>query len=721
MPIRLSGLMSGMDTEGIVKELMSVQSMKKTKVVQAKTKLEWKQTKWADLNTKLTSLYNNFVTKMQLSTAYKTKKATVSDPTKASVTANTNAVNGSYSMEVKNIATAQILTGAKLSADSADTKLVDVDASLLNKEITVTTGGETTKFAVTADTTIKDFTTALQKAGLNANFDTAQKRLFISSKDSGLANTYSITSSQLTADEVAARAALRDAAGYGSMTSSDKQKFDAVMQTLQTSGVDTDEYNEALDTISKLSYDTKKKTAETAAETFVKAKIYSEKYAENEQAAKESLKSTYFDDEGNLLAGKTQEAYDKAVKELADKNTVSYINTQLKESDVKLQIDEAVFSGKTEADMAGFSAEAVEKYYGESVTAFSGMDGVDQDSEKARLDSDDSDVRAYASVADRNITLGSSALAGLGLADIEVDADGNVTVNGGANDSSNATIPKGMALIAGSDSKIILNGAELTSSSSVVSANGLEISLTGLTKKDEPITFSVANDTESVYNSIKSFLKEYNAVMKEMNTLYNASSAKGYEPLTSEQKESMTDEDVKLWEDKIKDSLLRGDSTLSGIINSMRSAMMTTVEYDGKNYALSSFGIMTSTDFTEGGLLHIFGDPDDSVYSGKDDKLKKALSEDPDAVIATLTGVFGKLRETMAQKMAGNKYSSAMTFYSDIKMKDELKSYEKDIKAWEDKLAEMEDSYYKKFTAMESALAKLQSQQNSLAGLFGGN
>lgn len=718
MPIRMSGLMSGLDTDAIVKELMSVQSMKKTKVVQAKTKLEWKQTKWADLNTKLTSLYNNFVSKMQLSTAYKTKKATVSDPTKASVTANTNAANGSYTMEIKNIATAQYLTGGKLNVDSADAKLVDVDPSLLNKEISVITGGKTTKFAVTAETTIKDFTSALQKAGLNANFDEAQKRLFISSKESGLANTYSITSSALTTDEVDGRKALRDAAGYGDMSSSNKQLFDAAMQTLQTSGVDTDAYKEALDTISKISYETKKLTTEKAAETFVKAQIYSEKYSEYESKAKESLKSTYFDEDGNLLAGKTQEAYDKEVAEKADKDTVSYINAQLKESDVKLQIDEAAFSGKTDADLAGFSSEAMAKYYGEGAKGFTGMDGVDQDSEKTRLDAD---VRNYASITNRNTSLGSSALSGLGLADIVVDAQGKVTVNGGANDSTNASIPQGMALIAGSDSKIILNGAELTSSSSVVSANGLEISLTGKTKTDETITFSVANDTESVYNNIKNFLKEYNAVMKEMNTLYNAKSAKGYEPLTSEQKEAMTEDDIKLWEDKIKDSLLRSDSTLSGIINGMRSAMMTTVEYNGKNYALSSFGIMTSTDFTEGGLLHIYGDPDDSVYSGKDDKLKKALAEDPDAVIATLTGVFGKLRETMSQKMAGNKYSSSMTFYSDIKMKDELSSYEKDIKTWEDKLAEMEENYYKKFTAMETALAKLQSQQNSLAGLFGGN
>ena len=500
----------------------------------------------------------------------------------------------------KRQATSQYLTGAKINAAASD-KLTDIDSSLLNKEISITVGAKTTKFAVTADTTLKDFTSALQSAGLNASFDDAQKRLFISSKESGLENAFSITTSGITDAEVNGRKALRDAAGYSSMTSSNKKLFDSAMEKLQTSGVGTDDYNSALNTIAKLSYETKKTSAENAATTYVKAKIYSEKYSEYEEKAKEKLKDTYFEEDGSLKPGKTQEAYDAAVAKQADADTTSYVGTQLKESDVKLQIDEAAFSGKTEADMADFSEEAVKKYYGETVTAFTGMDGVDEESEKNRLTSY---VQDYASISDRDEVLAGSALSGLGMADIAVDADGNVTVNGGANDSSNSTIPKGMALIEASDSKIILNGAELTSSSAVVSANGLDITLTGLTKTDEPITFSVTNDTESVYNSIKSFLKEYNSVMKEMNTLYNADSAKGYEPLTSEEKEAMSDDDVKLWEDKIKKSLLRSDSTLSSIMSSMRSAMMSTVEYDGKTYALSSFGIMTSTDYTEGCLLY---------------------------------------------------------------------------------------------------------------------
>lgn len=714
MGIRMSGLSSGMDTEAIVKELMSAQSLKKNKVVKAKTKLEWTQTKWADLNTKLTGLYNNFVTKMQLSTAYKTKKTTISDTSKASVSAKTNAVNGSYTMEVKNIATAQYLTGAKIDASATD-KLVDLDSSLLNKEISITTGGTTTKFAVTADTTLKDFTSALQNAGLNASFDDAQKRIFISSKDSGVANTFSISTSGLSNAEVTARGALCEAAGYSNMSNTNKASFDEAMQALQTSGVGTDDYNKALDTIAKLSYDTKKASADTAAETYVKAKLYSEKYSEYEEKARESLKNTYLDDDGNLKTGKTQEDYDKAVAKKADTDTVSYISSQLKEDDVKLQIEEAAFSGKTEADMADFSEKAVSKYYSSGVKAFTGMDGVDEDSEKTRMAAY---TEKYASVTDRNEALSSSALTSLGLADISVDADGKVTVNGGANDSTNTSIPTGMALIEGSDSKIILNGAELTSSSSVVSANGLEISLTGVTKENESVTLSVTTDTDAIYDSVKSFLKEYNSVMKEMNTLYNADSAKGYEPLTSQEKEAMSDDEVKEWETKIKNSLLRSDSTLGSIINAMRSAMQTTVEYDGGTYALSSLGIMTSTDYTEGGLLHIYGDPDDSVYSAKDDKLKKALEENPDVVIATLTGVFGNLRQTMSDKMAGSKYSSSMSFYNDIKMKSDVKDYESDIKDWEDKLAEMEDAYYSKFTAMETALAKLQSQQSTMSGLF---
>ena len=220
MPIRMSGLITGLDTEGIIKELMSAQSLKKTKVVKEKTKLEWKQAKWSDLNKKLTNLYNNYVSKMQLSTAYKAKKANVSDDSKAKVSASVSAVNGNYTMEVKNVATSQYLTGAVLGAKSGSAKLSDLDPALVGEELTIKTASGTTKFAVDKNTTINDFTKALRNAGLNASYDTDQKRLFISSKETGLENAFSITGS---AGAFEKKSDLLNALDYANMSQDNKK------------------------------------------------------------------------------------------------------------------------------------------------------------------------------------------------------------------------------------------------------------------------------------------------------------------------------------------------------------------------------------------------------------------------------------------------------------------------------------------------------------------
>ena len=753
MAIRMSGLSSGLDTEAIVGALMSAQSLKKTKLTQEKTKLEWTQTKWKELNTKLYKLYTEQVSKLQLQSSYMTKKASCSDETKAKITATTKAVNGSYTLEIQNIATSQYLTGSKINADKGSTKMVDLDSSLLNKEIQVKVGDKETKFTITENTTIDDFTSQLQKAGLNANFDTNQKRIFISSKDSGLANAFSITTSGVSDAEVNARKNLKDAVVYAGMSSANKAIVDEAMAKLETSGVDTDAYKEALDAIVGAELTDRTEKAQAGASTYIKAKLYGENYTTYETKAKESLKSTYFTDDGevkdelktkyaeefNLYTQEEKEklgvenmteeeyvnwrankVYDEAVAKQADSDTTSFVNTQISsDEETKLAVKEAAYAGKTEDEIRALDSRALVKYYGTgkdtdplTIAAIEGTSSFSADSIKNDISGV---VRDYASVADRTYDLNGSALACIGLADINVDSDGKVTVNGNAD----GTLPEGMALIKASDSKILLNGAEMTSSSSTVSANGLNIELTGLTKTDEPITFSVSSDTDAVYKSIKNFLTEYNSLIKEMNELYTADSAKGYEPLTSEQKKDMSDDDIKLWEDKIKASLLRSDSSLGTIRNAMKSAMMTQVTYNGKKYSLASFGISTSRDYTEGGQYHIYGDSEDSAYADQTDRLKKALDEDPDTVVNVLSGIFGNLRKTMSDKMAGSKVSSTQTFYSDIKMKDDIKDYEKQIKEWETKLADMEDAYYRKFTAMETALAKLQSQQSSLSGLLG--
>lgn len=748
MALRITGMSSGLDTEAIVKELMSAQSLKKEKIEKAKTKLEWKQTAWSELNTKLVKLYNEQISKMQLSTAYKTKKATVSDSSKASVTAETNATNGSYTMSVNNIATSQYISSAKLSVTATSEKLVDLDSSLLNKEITIENGGEKTRFVVDSNTTIANFVSKLQGAGLNATYDLAQQRFFISSKESGVENAFSITTTALSDAEIAGKKAVRDAVGYDSMSSANKKIVDSAIQTLQSAKEGTEEYTAAWESLAKASYDTTTGIAKTAATAFVKADLYNKNYDTYYAEALESQKSDYYAEDGTVkeslqesygkefdkmtenekeeagvldlsreeyIEWKAKKEYEAAVDSKAATETGKFVDKEITENeDVKLQIQEVTFSGKTAEEICQLDEKGRIQYFGKDTAAIVGFEGTEGLTEESVKTSIESVVRDYAGLTDRNETLAESALIGLGLTDIVMDENGVAKATG--------NVPADFAMIEASDSEIVLNGAKLTSSKATVSANGLKIELTGTTAPGETINFSVSNDVDAVYNSVKTALKEYNTLMAEMYKLYNAESSTGYEPLTSDEKEEMSDSDIELWETKIKDSLLRRDSTLGDLMQSMRTAMMSTVEYNGKKYALSSFGIMTSSsNYQEGGLLHIYGDTDDSTYASEEDKLRKALEEDPDAVVATLSDVFTNLRKVMADKMSAKAgVSSSLTFYNDISIKNDLSDYEDEIEEWEDRLADMEDSYYDKFTAMEVAMSKLQSQQSSLSSIMGG-
>ena len=69
--------------------------------------------------------------------------------------------------------------------------------------------------------------------------------------------------------------------------------------------------------------------------------------------------------------------------------------------------------------------------------------------------------------------------------------------------------------------------------------------------------------------------------------------------------------------------------------------------------------------------------------------------------------------------MGTTRLSSALTFYNDKEMNSQLSEYKKDISDWEEKLADIEDRYYSQFSKMETAMAKLNSQQNTFTNYLG--
>ncbi len=280
---------------------------------------------------------------------------------------------------------------------------------------------------------------------------------------------------------------------------------------------------------------------------------------------------------------------------------------------------------------------------------------------------------------------------------------------------------EGPVKIAGEDARIKLNGAEFKSSSNTFNINGLTI--TAKEKTDGKITINTDTDYDAVYDKVKSFIKDYSELINEMTKLYNAPANKGYDPLTDDEKEALSDSEVKKWEDKVNESLLRRDGNLSSLSSILRTSMSQTFEIGGKTYGLSTFGINTLSYFAapedERNAFHIDGDPDDPETSGNADKLKAAIASDPEAV----TQLFSKLAQNMYTKLQEFSKSSSSrsygSFYDDKQMKDDITKYESKVTKWDDYVKSVEDRYYKQFAKMESAMATLNSQQSYISSMFG--
>lgn len=278
--------------------------------------------------------------------------------------------------------------------------------------------------------------------------------------------------------------------------------------------------------------------------------------------------------------------------------------------------------------------------------------------------------------------------------------------------------------IEGQDAQITLNGAVFTSSTNTFTVNDLTI--TALQESDgKEVSLTTDVDSDGMYNTIKNFVTKYNELMTEMSTLLSADSAAGYKPLTSEEKSAMTESEIDEWEKKIKDALFRKDDTLSTVVSSMSQVMSESVSMkDGSIKYLFDFGIGTgsyfNTDDKTRNNFHIDGDKEDSTTKNNDDKLMVAIKDDPNAVSSFFQNLTKNLYNKITDLMSGTKeYSSAYTLYNDKQMKTEYTDYTTRIAEAEKKLNEKMDKYYAKFSAMETAMAQLQSKQSSISGLLG--
>lgn len=776
--IRMTGMISNMDTESIVESMMDAHRIKLTKIENKKTKLEWKQDKWKELNTKLYKLYKDQTSKLHLTSNYKTKKVTSANESVVKVTADKNATEGTHSFTVKQLASSQYVTGSKLGTNgdgkdkngkaiTASTKLTDLGMEE-GTRVTIKAAGGTKELEVSVSTSLNDYLKACSSVGLNASYDEKQKRLFISSAKSGAEQEFSIEMKTYgSSDQYTSKANV-----LNSVNTSDKAAVSSAFNTIESNmsklgdatskqafinsvfssspitesdidaSSDSDEVKQAKKNILTAAT-TIKKAVEAKATTDANKTVKDRITGELSTQLSDSIKSAINGNSGTYTTTVDGTEYSVVVPKYDDlvaEETIAIQEQYL--SELKAEMNEAAgteldFSEGTDAynelmlkynDTVNNAVTLILPERLEERLKTEAEKALSSTSMKNLLDKNvetEMNTQTVKDECDALTATNKTSYLSAALTNMNTFVSGEAaTTNTGALDKLG--LGSSANTVAAADCIVDYNGAELTGSSNSITVNGLTLEAISVSEKDtngvyKPTSITVTKDSQGMYDMVKNFLKEYNSILGDMNTLYYADSARGYEPLTDEEKEAMTDDQIKLWEDKIKDSSVRRDSTLGGITSAMKQAMSTTVEVDGKKYSLSSFGIMTSKDYTEKGLLHIYGDKDDSTYSDKNDKLLKAIEEDPDLVAKVMAGITDNLHSTLMDKMSKTSLSSALTFYNDKQIDKQLSQYKKDISTMEEKLKDKENAYYKQFTAMEKALAAMQSQQSALSGLLGTN
>ena len=286
----------------------------------------------------------------------------------------------------------------------------------------------------------------------------------------------------------------------------------------------------------------------------------------------------------------------------------------------------------------------------------------------------------------------------------------------------------------GTNAQATIDGKTYNLESNKITVAGVTYNFNNVSEAGKTTTVNVSQDTDKIVDNVKKFVDMYNTLLDSLNDKLSEEKYSDYKPLTKEQEAEMTEEQIKKWNEKAKSGLLYNNSQVRALVSDMREALYTPVDaVDSKYNSLSAIGITTTT--TKG---HVTLD---------EDKLRKALTEDPDCVYQLFasdqdssyiagstntnkltayekkedyknTGVANRLYNAMTDNMsifenyAGtSKATDDQSYLGKLisNMHTKMTSFQTLMKSYENKL-------YDKYDAMEVALSKLGAQLSYITG-----
>lgn len=278
---------------------------------------------------------------------------------------------------------------------------------------------------------------------------------------------------------------------------------------------------------------------------------------------------------------------------------------------------------------------------------------------------------------------------------------------------------------AAQNAKFTMNGLTTERHSNTFTIGGMTITLQDtFDESDNPVVLGSTVDTDGIFDTIKEFVDEYNELLETVHEKLKEERYRDYPPLTDEQRRELSEREAELWDEKAQSGLLRNDRTLSSIMDTLRLDLYGTVDHglESEFNHLSNIGITTSDDYLERGKLEI-----------DETKLREAIEADPEAVFQLFAadgetqaeqGVARRLRnsldhaiDTLAERAGGFRGKIQNHQFT---IGRNLNDLEDRITNFERRLAQIEDRYWRQFTAMEKAIARANEQSNFLYQQFMG-
>lgn len=764
----VSGMYSGIDTEGLVESMLSGIQTKIDKQNQAKQQLLWKQEIYRDVISDINSFQSKYFsltspTSLRLASFYDTMETSCSTSA-AKVTASSGAVDGDFSMQVARLASASSVTSNKVGSGEIATSTSKADSFEYSRTVDIKIGDDVKTVDLKGANTADEICSRINNAA-GINLVSAKKETVkVYRDDSG---------NELTFNETENKYYDKDGNEFtGSVTASDEEKAVglkfAADSEFEISG------SSAGMSILGLSGTVKSAAAKDENGDVIEGKFETESNAVNTQFAEvgkvngtvditlDGVKKSISITEGESMADfqtKVQSAFGTSVQFTQDggqwKMSVAGTGRSISMSASAETMEAIGFAkGTTTVSNQLVRTDSVGKLgigdANDTDTKYSfNINGKDIEYTAAdsvysimnKINSSDAGVNiSYDELSDKFKIQSTSTGSGYDI-NITGDDEGLFSKLGFTVDPSGSL--DSSTVKAGQNAVVNINGVTVERANNDFTYNGLTISLKSTTGSYETnadgsfvensdgtikaaagtienkAEVSTSRDVDKIVDTLKSFVEDYNTMIEKLNKYtHEDASYKSYAPLTDAQKKEMTEKEIELWEEKAKEGLLRNDKDVSTFLSDMRSAMYTNA---GSKLVLSNIGINSSSQWSDYGKLSI-----------DEDKLKSALQTDAESVKELFVGENGlatrlnKICDKAASTSSGS--PGALVSLAGVAGKGteknntiqtQLDSIAKKLESLKMVYENRKERYWNQFNAMETALANMDSQSSWLSGMMG--